>query len=260
MGFASALYVGSVMHRRLKPRRHRLRYGVFSLLLDLDELPLLHARLRLFSCERFNLLSFRASDYGFGGDEPLKAQVERAAREAGFEAGGPVRLLTMPRFLGYAFNPLNVFFVHARDGALSAVVAEVNNTFGERHSYVMSGAANGQLVRACCAKRFYVSPFNDMDLTYDFRIRPPDGEVLVGIAVADREGPLLVAVQIAGQFQLDDWSILRACVKYPLLGLKVIGGIHWEALKLWLKGLKLRDRPSPPQPPVTHVPRAERRG
>jgi len=259
MALASALYVGSVMHRRLKPHRHRLRYGVFSLLLDLDELPQLHARLRWFSCERFNLLSFRAADYGFG-EGPLKAQVERMAREAGFETGGPVRLLTMPRFLGYAFNPLNVFFVHGPDGVLSAVVAEVNNTFGERHAYVMSGEVSDELVRACCAKRFYVSPFNDMDLTYDFRVRPPGGEVLVGIAVADSAGPLMSAVQTAGRFELDDPAILRTCVRYPLLGLKVIGGIHWEALKLWLKGLKLRDRPAPPQPPVTPVPRAKGRG
>ena len=258
MAFASALYRGSVMHRRLKPRRHVLRYGVFSLLIDLDELPRLHEKLRLFSWNRFNLLSFYDRDCGFDDPAPLKAQMERVAREAGFEAGGPVRLLTMPRFLGYAFNPLNVYFVHAPDGRLSAIVGEVNNTFGERHAYVIAGAPEGEPTRAVCAKRFYVSPFNDMDLTYDFRIRPPGVDLLVGIAVSDADGPLMSAVQTAGRFDLDDWSLFGASVRYPLLGLKVIGGIHWEALKLWLKGLRLRDRPPPPEPPLTIAPRAER--
>ena len=109
MALASALYMGAVMHRRLRPKRHKLRYSIFSMLIDLDEAPALGARLRLFSHNRFNLFSFRDADYGLSKDAPLKRQIEGVVREAGFAIdGGPVRLLTMPRLLGYAFNPLNV--------------------------------------------------------------------------------------------------------------------------------------------------------
>ena len=143
--FKSAIYAGSVMHRRMRPRRHRLRYSIFSLLVDLDELDALDRRLKLFSRNKFNLFSFRDDDYGFETGKPLKEQIEGFMREAGVEPdGGPVRLLTIPRILGYAFNPLNVFFCYARTGgALLAIVCEVNNTFGQRHAYVLrpEGAA-----------------------------------------------------------------------------------------------------------------------
>jgi len=259
MALVSALYTGAVMHRRLRPKRHKLRYRIFSMLIDLDEAPALGARLRLFSHNRFNLFSFRDADYGLSKDAPLKQQIEGMVREAGFAIdGGPVRLLTMPRLLGYAFNPLNVYFVYLRSGALEAVVCEVNNTFGQRHAYVMSGAARtGESVRAFCGKRFYVSPFNGMDLTYDFRIEPPGSNCLVAINVSDRDGALISAVHASQRVMLDDSALLRACLAYPLLGLKVIGGIHWEALKLWLKGVKLQQRPPPPETPVTNIPRTE---
>jgi DUF1365 family protein len=259
MAYVSALYLGAVMHRRLRPKRHKLRYSIFSMLIDLDELPKLDAGLRLFSRNRFNLFSFRDADYGVSKETPLKQQIEGIVREAGFPIdGGPVRLLTMPRLLGYAFNPLNVYFVYLRSGALEAIVCEVNNTFGQRHAYVMSGQAReGEAVRAFCGKRFYVSPFNGMDLTYDFRIEPPGANCLVAINVSDGQGALISAVHACQRATLDDSALLRACLAYPLLGLKVIGGIHWEALKLWLKGVKLQQRPPPPENPVTVIPRSE---
>jgi DUF1365 family protein len=263
MGNASALYLGAVMHRRLRPKRHKLRYSMFSMLIDLDELTSLDSGLRLFSRNRFNLFSFRDADYGVSKDIPLKQQIERIVCEAGFQVdGGPVRLLTMPRLLGYSFNPLNVYFVYLRSGALEAIVCEVNNTFSQRHAYVMSGRAmpgqnDGAPVRALCKKRFYVSPFNGMDLTYDFRIEPPTASCCVAINVSDGQGALISAVHASQRATLDDTALLRACLAYPLLGLKVIGGIHWEALKLWLKGVKLQQRPPPPENPVTVIPRTE---
>ena len=257
---ASCIYAGSVMHRRVRPRRHKLRYSIFSLLLDLDELGSLDARLRLFSRNRFNLFSFRDDDYGFEKGKPLKAQIEGLMREAGVEPdGGPVRLLTIPRILGYAFNPLNVYFCYARaGGAPVAIVCEVNNTFGQRHAYVLrtDPSASGAM-RCACAKKFYVSPFIGMDLTYDFRIGPPGDDVTIAIRVHDHDGTLLSAVHDARRVALSDGSLARMLATHPLMAIKVIGGIHWEALKIWLKGVGLVERPAPPETQATIAPQTQ---
>lgn len=248
------------MHRRMRPRRHLLRYSIFSALFDLDELDALDQRLRLFSRNKFNLFSFRDDDYGFEKGRPLKEQIEGLMREAGVEPdGGPVRLLTIPRILGYAFNPLNVYFCYGRDGgAPVAIVCEVNNTFGQRHAYVLradSGAgARGGAMRCACAKKFYVSPFMEMDLTYDFRIAPPGDGVTIAIRAHDEEGTLISAVHSARRIEMGDASLARALLSHPLMAIKVIGGIHWEALKIWLKGVRLVDRPAPPDKPATIAP------
>jgi DUF1365 family protein len=254
---ASAIYAGSVMHRRMRPRRHLLRYSIFSMLLDLDELDSLDKRLKLFSRNKFNLFSFRDDDYGFEKGQPLKAQIENLMREAGVEPdGGPVRLLTIPRILGYAFNPLNVYFCYPRDGdAPLAIVCEVNNTFGQRHAYVLrtQGEAGeaGRLMRCACAKKFYVSPFMGMDLSYDFRIASPQEGVTIAIRAYNDEGTMLSAVHSAQRVALSDSSLARTLLSHPLMAIKVIGGIHWEALKIWLKGVRLVDRPAPPEKPAT---------
>ena len=256
-----ALYTGTVMHQRLRPRRHRLRYRVFSLLLDLDGIDDLATRLSFFSRNRFNLFSFHDRDYGTGTSEPLRSQVERQMLAAGVDVdGGPIRLLTMPRVLGYAFNPISVYFCYRRLGGLAAVVYEVNNTFGQRHSYVLpvsGGDDNGnphRPIRQECPKSFYVSPFLDMALTYAFRIFPPGPRVGISITGRDSEGPIIVASLHAQRTKLSDASLALACATYPLLTLKVILGIHWEALLIWLKGVRLRERPPPPDRSVTISP------
>jgi DUF1365 family protein len=251
------------MHRRVRPRRHRLRYSIFSMLFDLDELDALDAKLRIFSRNRFNLLSFHDDDYGFEKGLPLKSQIESLLREAGLSPdGGAIRLLTIPRILGYAFNPLNVYFCYGRNsGALTAIVCEVNNTFGERHAYVLvaepAGATLGAAMRCTCAKKFYVSPFIEMDLTYDFRIAPPDDAVTIAIRGYNEEGTLITAVHSAQRIEISDSSLVRVLFTHPLMAIKVIGGIHWEALKIWLKGVRLQDRPAPPKTPATIVPHQE---
>jgi DUF1365 family protein len=251
----SALYAGRVMHQRLRPRRHRLRYRVFSLLLDLDDLDQLSARLRLFSRNRLNLFSFHDRDYGDGTSEPLRRQVERHLSAAGIEAnGGAIRLLTLPRVLGYAFNPLSVYFCYRRTGGLAAILYEVNNTFHERHRYVIpvpEGASAGRSIRQVCAKQFYVSPFLDLEMTYSFRVLPPGRRVGIAITGRDVEGPIIVASLYADRFPLNDYGLALAFVTYPLLTLKVIVGIHWEALRLWLKGMRFRKHPQPPEQSVT---------
>ena len=256
MSGASALYAGEVMHVRLKPRRHRLAYRLFSLLLDLDEIDALDRRLRLFSRNRFNAFSFRDGDYADPQGGPLKAQVERLLASAGLEPdGGTIRLLTLPRLFGYAFNPLSVYFCHRRDGTLLALLYEVNNTFGQRHSYLIPVEPGAPLpLRQKAEKRFYVSPFMDMGLTYAFRINPPDEELRIAILASDAEGPVLSAVHSATRRPLNDRQLLRAMLAYPLLTLKVIAGIHWEALFIWAKGIRLRPRPAAPEAPVTISP------
>jgi DUF1365 family protein len=251
------------MHRRVRPRRHRLRYSIFSFLFDLDELDALNNRLRLFSRNRFNLFSFYDDDFGFKKGKPLKLQIEDLLREAGLQPnGGPVRLLAIPRILGYAFNPLNVYFCYDKDGgSLVAIVCEVNNTFGERHAYVLvaepQSAGSDGAMRCTCAKMFYVSPFIGMDLAYDFRIAPPDESVTIAIRGFNDEGTLITAVHSAHRVELSDGALARTLASHPLMAIKVIGGIHWEALKIWLKGVGLQKRPAPPDKPATIAPRVK---
>ena len=252
MTLESGLYAGVVSHTRRRPRRHALRYRIFMLLLDLDEVEGLDRRLRLFSLGRFNLVGFNPRRHGDGSASPLKAQVEAQLAAAGIAHGGPIRLLAMPRILGGGFNPLSVFFCYRPDGTLSALLYEVNNTFGERHSYLIP-AVDSAIVRQACDKGFYVSPFMDMDLSYAFRVRPPGEAVQVLIDVDDAEGRLLSTGFVAERRELTDGALVRAWLTHPWMTLGVLGAIHWEALKIWLKGEKVRRRPAAPAWAVTVV-------
>ncbi len=251
-GFHSALYAGSVMHHRLRPRQHRLRYSIFYLLLDLDEIDALAGKLRLFSHNRFNLFSFHDRDHREGAATSLRDRIESHLQEAGIEAGGPIRLLTMPRILGYAFNPLSIYFCHRRDNSLSAIFYEVNNTFGQRHNYLISVPSEAKVpIRQESRKSFYVSPFMTTDMVYSFSIIPPGKDLSVSVMGRDPAGPLIIAKLVAIRRDLTDASLARAFCAYPLLTFKVIAGIYWEALLIWLKGIRLHDRPSPPDQLVT---------
>ena len=248
----SGLYSGVVFHRRVRPRVHALRYRLFMLLIDLDEWDDFVGRLRWLGAGRFGLMTLRQDDHGDGSATPLKAQIERRMAEAGLPTGGQVQLLTLPRILGYAFNPLSVYFCHDADGRLSAIQYEVSNTFGGRHSYLMPvGVASGP-VRQAVDKAFHVSPFMDMDLTYRFEVEPPvsvEGETArVSITVDDAEGPILFTGFSGVRSEMTDASLRHAWLTHPLLTLKVIGGIHWEAVRLLLKGLRLRGGVTPAYP------------
>jgi DUF1365 family protein len=247
----SAIYRGVVMHQRLRPIRQRLRYTVAMFLLDLDELPSLSRSLKLFSHRRFNLFSFHDTDHGEGGGD-VRAWIEAHLRAAGLAAdGGAIKVLCMPRIIGHAFNPISVFFCHRRDGSLAAMLYEVNNTFGERHSYLLPVREPADPIRQSCAKRFYVSPFMPMDLTYRFRVSRPGARMVVAIDAAGAEGRM-IATSFAGvRSELTDLGLLWLFLRMPVLGLKVVAGIHWEAAKLFMRGLRLKHRPAPPEIPVT---------
>jgi len=254
MSGSSALYFGVVTHRRSRPKPHRLAYRVFTMLLDLDELDGLGSSLRLFAHNRFGLFSFHGRDHGAGAGD-LRHYVEAQLRAAGTDIeGGPIRLLCYPRLLGYVFNPISVYFCHWRDGRLAAMIYQVDNTFGDRHLYVIPVLENGSgPIHQECAKMLHVSPFMGMDMNYRFRIAPPGASVAVAVEVCDAEGPMLEALFAGRRVDLNDRNLALAFLRYPLMTLKVMAGIHWEALILWRKGLRFHRRPPAPALPVTVV-------
>lgn len=249
----SCLYVGAVTHRRHRPRRHDLAYRVYAVYVDLDELSDLDCR--LFAHDRFSLLSLLDRDHGDGRAGGLKDWALGQLARAGIDtAGVRVGLLCYPRVLGYVFNPLSVFYFEDTAGRIIAVLYEVNNTFGQRHGYLIPLAEPCEadaMVRQACEKSFYVSPFIAVTGGYRFRWRRPGARYALSIEQGDADGPLLTATFAARRVPLDDRTILSVFLRHPLVTLKVIGAIHWEALKLWSKGIALHPRPEPPREPVS---------
>jgi len=254
----SALYAGHVQHRRLRPRLHHLRYSFFWTLLDLDELADVSRRCRLFSAEKFNLFSFYQGDHlGPGGD--LRGQMNAILEQAKIPAGGAIRVMCMPRVLGHVFNPISVFFCYDATDALAAILYEVNNTFGQRHCYLFAVRA-GRVISHGCAKEFYVSPFMAMQMRYEFEVTEPGAHQTLKINGFDDAG-LMIATSFAGtRRELSDGVLIGSFFTHPLLTLKVVAGIHIEALRLWLKGVRIVPRPKPPAQLVTFVQNSNVRG
>jgi DUF1365 family protein len=201
------------------------------------------------------VIGFRDDDHGCGDGTPLRAWIDAGLHRAGIDAAGPVRLLCYPRVFGYAFNPLSVYFCYRRQGDVAAVLYEVNNTFGERHSYLIAAPPlrSGEALRQSCDKVFYVSPFLPMQARYHFRITPPEDKVSVTISERDAQGPLLYAAFTGRRVAISDAAMLRLLIRYPLMTLKVIAGVYWEALRLWQKGVPTVARPAAPPTPITIV-------
>jgi DUF1365 family protein len=253
---AAALYIGDVMHARLKPVAHRFNYRVMSVLLDLDRLDDADRCSPLFGVNRAALYSFHEADHGDRDGSPLHGYAQRRAAECGLDlTGGRVRLLCYPRLLGFGFSPLSVYFCHRSDGHLALMIYEVRNTFGEIHAYclpVRAGDAGPAGIRQQQAKSFYVSPFIDMAMQYRFRIAPPTDTVKLRILEADAQGPLLAATFSGRRHRLTTAVLLRSLLALPLVSFKVVAAIHWQALRLWLKGVRLVPRPQAP-PRALHL-------
>ena len=246
---AAVLYPGEVMHARLNPFGHRFVYTVFSLLIDLDRLHEAGRQSRLFSVNAPNLCTFRDADHSERPGETARDYADRLLADAGVARPAKVLLLCYPRIFGYVFNPLAVYYCYDANGAIVAMIYAVRNTFGERHTYVapvQPGELTDAGIRQERTKVFHVSPFIDMGARYHFRMLPPGRAVRMRIHETEDGKPLLAATFVGEERTLDDRSLAVCLLKIPLMTWKIMAGIHWEALRLWLKGAKFHK--SPPAP------------
>lgn len=258
--FKSCIYAGTVVHKRLSPKPHAFHYRVFALCLDVDEIDRLDAGLRLFSRNRRNLLAFRDADHGDGSAEPVGDKARRLLTDAGLARfAARIELVCYPRLLGYVFNPLSVYFCRDAAGDVGAVIYEVNNTFGERKSYLIeAGAAGDAVIAHSCAKELYVSPFTHALGTYSFHMRPPADGVLVGVAFREAGRPVLKTHFRGDHMPISDRTIAVMTARHPLMTLKVVSAIHVEAARLWAKGVPVVTRHTSPAYSATIVKSASR--
>ncbi len=247
--FASAVYEGTVRHRRHEPQAHAFRYRMAQLYLDLDEVDAVFASSHLWSRDRRNLAEFRRGDYLGDPSMPLADAVrDRAAEVLGRRPDGPVRLLTHARYFGFVFNPVSFYYCHAACGDLDCIVAEITNTpWKERHAYVLpvgDAELRGRALHWRFAKRFHVSPFMAMDRDYGWRFTRPGDDLHVHMDVL-RDGHREFDASLHLQRRpLDAASLRRVLWRYPLMTAQVVGAIHWQALRLWLKRTPIHDHPT----------------
>ena len=237
----SCIYNGYVSHTRFKPVKHSLKYNTFSLFIDLDEIENLSKNNFIFSFNRFNIFSFFNKDHGDRDGLCLKNWVLDKLKKFDINKDiNNIKLLCYPRVFGYVFNPLSIFYCYENKN-LKAVMYEVKNTFNEQHTYIFKVKSNNAISQTC-KKKFYVSPFMDMETYYKFELLNPDENLSVLIKQSDKDGIVLTAVQKGVKKEFNMKQLLVNFVLYPLMTLKIIGAIHYEALRLWKKGAKYRSR------------------
>lgn len=243
----ASLYVGRTAHCRFEPRPHRFSYGLFQLLLDVDRLDEGLKGLKTLRRGRFGLFSFAERDHGARDGAPLRPWVEDKLKRAGLSVpAGTIRLLCFPRVLGFVFNPISIFFIHGKDERLAAVIYEVNNTFGQTHAYVLP-AAGGAEERQAAGKRLYVSPFYRVEGQYRFRLTTPGERFSLSIVKQVGGKSDFTASLVTRREPLNDATLLRLFFRMPLMTLGVVAAIHWEALRLWIKGAPFGVRPPGPK-------------
>ena len=236
----SCIYNGTVIHKRYKPKEHFFKYSVFSLLLDLSELEILNNNIRFFSINKFNLISFFEKDHGNRDDSSLVGWVKKNLEQNQINTENiKIKLLCYPRIFGYVFNPLSIFFVYNQNDTLVSILYEVKNTFGEQHTYVFKIDNESKLIQNNCSKKFHVSPFIEMNCNYFFRILKPGERLSVIIDQYDQVGKILYASQDGKKANLTGKELIKSYLKHPLMTFKIISAIHFEAFKLWIKGIKL---------------------
>ena len=236
----SCIYIGSVIHKRFKPKKHFFKYSVFSLFLDLDEINELDQKILFFSYNKFNILSFFDKDHGYRDGSSIKNWLIHVLQKKNISTMNiKIKILCYPRIFGYVFNPLSIFFIYDIDSNPIAILYEVKNTFGEQHTYVFKIDIKNKQILNNCKKKFYVSPFMDLESKYFFKVLIPNERLSVIIDQRDKEGKLLFASQDGERVKLSSKNLLISYLKHPLMTLKIISAIHYEALKLWIKGIKL---------------------
>jgi DUF1365 family protein len=251
---SASLYLSQVMHRRFGDVPYRFRYPVFSLLLDIDRLEESAARTCLLKLDRFALVSFYRADHGPRDGSSLRRWADNTLAQAGIDLqGGQIQLLCFPRVLGYGFSPLSVWYCRHADGSLRAVIAEVNNTFGEHHHYLLHAAGKAMRwpAHARANKLFHVSPLLSMHCDYRFLFFEPGADLKVVIRQRENGELRLIASQTGNARPLTDRALLRALIRTPLMPFKVIAAIHWQALKIWLRGGRFHKKPVSPLSPVS---------
>lgn len=251
----SAIYEGLVRHRRFSPIPHSFSYRLFMMYLDFDELPTLFENRWFWSVNRANLASYKRVDHIGNPVIPLDEWVRQLVEaRTGSRPTGPIRLLTHLRYFGYVFNPVSFYFCYDRsDRGVDSIVAEITNTpWGERHCYVLGpeqNRASGRKKRYQFDKVFHISPFIDMDVAYDWRFTEPTSQLTIHME-NHRAGKLFFdATMRLHRRELSGPSLARVLIQYPLMTIKVIGAIHWQALKLWMKGAPLYVHPKKPTEP-----------
>ena len=238
----SIIYNGKVIHRRFKPKKHYFKYNVFSLLIDIDELEIIENKIKIFSYNKFNIISFFEKDHGPRDGTSLKEWVIKNLNDIGIDNDRiQIKLFCYPRIFGYVFNPLSVFFIYDEDTRLISILYEVKNTFGEQHTYIFKTDDEKVIVNDC-TKKFHVSPFIEMECHYYFRVLKPSDKISVIIDQNDKDGKLLYASQDGKAAELNEKNLLTSYISHPLMTFKIIAAIHYEALKLWLKGIKIIKR------------------
>ena len=234
----SKIYNGKVIHRRFKPKKHYFKYRVFSLLLDLDDLEEINNKIAMFSYNKFNIISFFDKDHGARDGTPLKNWVQKNLENIGIDDKKiKIKILCYPRILGYVFNPLSVIFIYNKDNKVISIFYEVKNTFGEQHTYIFK-TQDTKIIRNSCSKKFHVSPFIEMECNYKFRVSKPSDKISIIIDQSDKEGKLLFASQDGDVKNFSNKNLLISFILHPLMTFKVIVAIHYEAFKLWIKGIK----------------------
>ena len=235
----SCIYNGCVIHKRFKPKEHFFKYKVFSLFIDLSELNKLNDKLKFFSLNKFNLISFYEKDHGERDGSSLINWVKFNLSNNNIKTENiKIKLLCYPRILGYVFNPLSIFFIYDENQDLISILYEVKNTFGEQHTYVFKVEGENKLIQNNCSKKFHVSPFIEMNCNYFFRVLNPGENLSIIIDQHDQEGKILFASQDGKRSDLTSKNLMNSYLKHPLMTFKIISAIHFEAFKLWIKGIK----------------------
>ncbi len=243
---APGLFRGRTVHARFGAVTHSLAYDIYQLLIDVDDVEASFKGLNWLKYNRFAPFAFYDRDHGDRSGAPLRAWVEMRLAEAGIKLdGGAIRLLTFPRVLGFVFNPISVFFAYGMQGELKGVVYEVNNTFGETHSYV-APASNDAIEHHSADKVLHVSPFFDVSGRYAFTLRAPDDSITLVIDKYKDKIRDHVASLKARRLPFSDAALAHAFFTMPFLTIKVVAAIHFEALKLLFKGAQYHNKPAPP--------------
>ena len=236
---SSCIYNGIVIHKRFKPKEHFFKYKVFSLFIDLSELNELDNKLKFFSLNKFNLISFYEKDHGERDGSSLLNWVKLNLSNNNISTENiKIKLLCYPRILGYVFNPLSIFFIYDKDENLISILYEVKNTFGEQHTYIFKVESEKKLIQNNCSKKFHVSPFIEMNCNYFFRLLKPGNKISVIIDQYDSEDKILYASQDGFRSDFNTKHLIKSYLKHPIMTFKIILAIHFEAFKLWAKGIK----------------------